>query len=123
MSLLANFLREKMSHLKAHASFTVISYAGFYIPYFFCLVAPDHVRGRHTHPEGPTARPRELGGSTAAAVEERSWMTTEPPGAPVTPAAQEEIMTRRVTQPTGSDAILSLVPGNGPGMTKKIITL
>lgn len=69
MSLLANFLGEKMSHPKAHARFTVTSYAGFYIQYFFCLVALNNLRGLNTHTsEGPISRPRELGTSTTAVV-------------------------------------------------------
>lgn len=62
------------------------------------------------HPHGSCSReqPNEIGAATNTGYSQ---------------GQQAAIMTQYVMQPTGSDTILSLVPGNGPGMTKKIIIL
>lgn len=114
-----------MSHPKAHASFTVTSYACFYIQYFFCLVALNNPSGLNTthfrRADYPSPRTENYHDGSCVRV----WLDDS--GAArsrgYSQQQKEEIMTRRITQPTGSDAILSSVPGNGPGMTKKIIIL
>lgn len=49
--------------------------------------------------------------------------TPNPAGEGFSQERKEEIMTQYVMQASGSDTILSFIPGNEPGMTKKIIIL